>query len=72
MTTKKVNASTRRYTYGFAGADYPNLQTALYVVKNKYEDMKKKHGKNLIETYDQALVEEENSVYLKLTLVVVE
>ncbi len=65
--SKKVNVSSRRYTYGFANAEYPNLESAVSMARHKYKKEKEKYGDSLIETFDQALVMEENSVYLNLT-----
>ena len=70
MATKKVNVSSRRYTYGFSGAEYPNLESAVSMARHKYKAVKEEYGTELLETFDQALVMEENSVYLKLTRVV--
>ncbi len=72
MTTKEYNVSSQRITYGFAGAQYPNLESALSMARHLYRLKKDELGDELKETYDQALVEEENSVYLKMTRVVKE
>ena len=72
MATKKVNASSRRYTYGFAGAEFPDLQSARWKAEKEYERLCAKYGGRILERLDQALQEEENSVWLKLTYVVEE
>ena len=70
MATKKYNESSRRYYYGFPGAEFPNLEAALQMTRYKYAKVVEEYGEEIKETYDQALVVEENSVYLQLTRVV--
>lgn len=70
MVAKMVNVSSRRFTYGFSGAEYPDLSSAKWMAKSEYESLKKKYGDDLVETFDQALVMGLTSVYLKLTRVV--
>ena len=68
MATKR-NVSIPRITYGYPGATYPNLESAVSMAKLESERAKETYGDKLKETFDQALVEEETSVYLKLTCV---
>ncbi len=70
MATKKYNESSRRYYYGFAGAEFPDLASALDMAQYKYRKVKEEYGSEIVETYDQALKVEENSVWLSLTRVV--
>ena len=70
MAAEKVNVSTRRFTYGFADAEFPDLDAAVWKARREYEAMKEKYGDELVETFDKALVMEETSVYLQLTRVV--
>ncbi len=72
MATKALNASTRRFTYGFAGAEFPDEKSAIDWAQHEYKEMKDKYGDEIKETYEQALVVEETSVYLQLTRVVEE
>ena len=69
-TVHKFNESSRRYTYGYPGAEYPNLESAVSMAKHKYKAVKDEYGDEIKETFDQALVMEENSVYVKMTRVV--
>ena len=61
-----------RIPYGYAGAKFPDLDSARRMAKLNYsravEDAESQ-GKRVKETFDQALVMEETSVYLKLTYV---
>jgi len=71
MATKK-DVSIPRITYGYPGATYPTLKFAVDMAKIEYEravEKAEKEGKKIKESYDQALVMEETSVYLKLTMV---
>ena len=66
MATKKVDVSTDRMTYGFPGADLPDLDSAIDVAKVKYREAQEKYGDKLIERYDQAIQKEDTSVWLEL------
>lgn len=66
MAIKKVDVSTGRITYGFPGADYPDLETALIVARDEYRNAEKKYGDKLIERWDLAIMKEETSIYLNL------
>ena len=71
MATKK-DVSPERITYGYPGARFPTLKFATDMAKIEYDravEKAKEEGKRIKETYDQALVMEEYSVYLKLTLI---
>ena len=70
MATKKVNVSTDRFTYGFGDAQFPDLDCAKRMAKKRYNELKELYGDELQETFDQALVMEETSVYLQLTRVI--
>ena len=70
MATKKYDESSRRYSYGYAGAEFPNLESAVSMARHKYKAVKEEYGNQIIETFDKALQMEETSVYLKLTRVV--
>ena len=72
MATKKFDESSGRFTYGYPGAEFPNLESALQMARHKYRKVKEEFGDEIIEDFDQALQEEEYSVYLKLTRVVKE
>ncbi|MBR3280237.1 MAG: hypothetical protein IKI57_00110 [Clostridia bacterium] len=61
-----------RIPYGYAGAKFPDLSSARRMAKINYERAVKdaeSQGKKVKETFDQALVMEETSVYLNLTYV---
>ncbi len=66
MATKKVDVSTGRMTYGFPGADYPDLDTVLIVARDEFRKAEEKYGEKLIEGWDKAIVKEDTSVYLNL------
>ena len=66
MAAKKVDVSTGRMTYGFPGADYPDLDTVLIVARDEYRKAEEKYGDKLIERWDNAIVKEDTSIYLSL------
>lgn len=66
MATKKVDVSTNRMTYGFPGADLPDLDSAIDVAKVRFREMKEKYGDKLIEGWDRAIQKEDTSVWLSL------
>ncbi len=66
MATKKIDVSTDRITYGFPGADYPDLDTALIVARDEYRKKQEKYGNKLIERWDTAITKEDTSLYLTL------
>jgi len=68
MATKK-DVSSHRITYGYPGATYPNLESAVSMAKLEYKRAYEKYGDKLKETFDKALHMEETSVYLTLTVV---
>lgn len=70
MASKKIDVSSRRYSYGYAGAEYPDLESALQMARHKYRKVKEEYGDELLEDFDHAIREEEFSVYLKLTRVI--
>ncbi len=70
MTTRKINVSSQRYTFGFPGADFPNLESAEIMARHKYKEMKEKYGNLLKEGYDTALQYEDYALWLKLTLII--
>ena len=70
MATKKINLTTDRIPYGYANAKFPDLDSAKRMAKLEYKRMKEKYGDEIVEDFDKALVEEEYSVYLKLTRIV--
>lgn len=70
MATQKINASSRRYTYGFPGAEYPNLESAVSMARHMYAKITQEYGGQIRETFDKALQTEDTSVWLQLTRVV--
>ena len=72
MAIQKLDVSTGRFTYGYPGAEFPNLDSALQMARHKYRQAKEEYGDELLEDFDKALKEEEYSVYLKLTRIVKE
>ena len=71
MATKRDILSSR-IPYGYAGAKFPDLDSARRMAKLNYQravEDAEEQGKKVKETFDQALVMEETSVYLKLTYV---
>ena len=70
MATKKVNVSSRRYTYGFPGAEYPNLESAVSMAKHAYNANVQKYGHQIKERFDQALQTEDTSVWVEMTRIV--
>lgn len=66
MATKKVDVSTGRITYGFPGADYSDLDTALIVARDEFRKIEEKYGEKLIERWDTAIKKEDTSIYLNL------
>ena len=68
MATKK-NVSTDAITYGFAGADFPDLKTAVDMAKLQYDRALAKYNNKILERFDQALVTGDCTVHLKLTYV---
>lgn len=66
MALKKVDVSTGRITYGFPGADYADLDTALIVARELYKEKYEKYGERLIEGWDTAIQKEDTSLYLQL------
>jgi hypothetical protein len=68
MATKR-NVSTQRISYGYPGAQFPNLESAVSMAKLEYNRARKQYGDKLMETFDRALVTEDTSIYLKLTCV---
>lgn len=67
MTTKDCNVSSRRFTYGYAEAEFPDLQSVLWKAKEEYERICDLYPGQIKERFDQALQKEETSVWLKLT-----
>ena len=68
MATKR-NVSTDPITYGFPGADQPDLKFAVDMAKIEYERALVKYNNKILERFDQALVTGDCTVYLKLTYV---
>lgn len=70
MTAKECNVSSRRFTYGYAEAEFPDWESALWKAKEEYGRICALYSGQIKEQFEQALQKEETSVWLKLTWVI--
>ena len=69
MAIKIVNASSRRFTFGFPGADYPVRDTAIQKARKYHTEAIEKYGDKVREQRfeDESLQVEDTSVWAKIT-----
>ena len=70
MEIKNFDESSRRYTFGFPGAEFCSEAAAREMAEYKYRAVVREYGSEIKESFDQALQVERNALRLKLTRVV--